>query len=260
MQAEMRRNAGSLRRLAQDSETFKAKMDSLRICFADLRDSQERSTADFAGQIAATNDTVRLSKTEIQSQMSNRTMFGLVLLLALLIIIVVITYYCSKKIRTGSSSIEEVRKAQDSLQRAQTSLQEESIKLDSKLVDIIEKQISNAPQETVDNALDHSLALKVADEIVRMEMNLSRMDSSVRGHKQLSKAVQRIKDNFKANGYDIVEMLGKPYNEGMKVVANFVVDENLDAGRQIITGITKPQINYNGKMIQAAQITVSQNI
>ena len=46
----------------------------------------------------------------------------------------------------------------------------------------------------------------------------------------------------------------------MKVIANFVVDENLEEGRQIITSITKPQINYNGQMIQAAQITVSQNI
>ena len=46
----------------------------------------------------------------------------------------------------------------------------------------------------------------------------------------------------------------------MKVVANFVSDENLKDGEQIITGIIKPQVNYNGKMIQAAQITVSQNV
>ncbi len=44
----------------------------------------------------------------------------------------------------------------------------------------------------------------------------------------------------------------------MKVVANFVPDETLKEGEQIITGVTKPQINYNGKMIQSAQITVSQ--
>lgn len=91
-------------------------------------------------------------------------------------------------------------------------------------------------------------------------MNLSRMDASVKGYKQLTKAVQRIKDNFNANGYEIVDMLGKPYNAGMKVVANFVADEKISIGSQIITGIIKPQINYNGQMIQAAQITVSQNI
>ena len=55
-------------------------------------------------------------------------------------------------------------------------------------------------------------------------------------------------------------MLGKAYNDGMKVTANFIEDENLKPGQQIITGIVKPQINFNGVMIQAAQITVSQNI
>lgn len=108
--------------------------------------------------------------------------------------------------------------------------------------------------------LDHTLALKVADEIVRIETNLSRMDTSVKGYKQLAKAVERIRTNFLANGYEIVEMLGKPYNEGMKVVANFVSDDTLAEGEQKITGVIKPQINYKGKMIQSAQITVSQNL
>ena len=85
------------------------------------------------------------------------------------------------------------------------------------------------------------------------------MDSSVKGYKQLSASLRRIKDNFAANGYEIVDMLGKPYTEGMRATVNYVSDETLEDGAQIITGIIKPQINYNGKMIQSAQITVSQN-
>ena len=46
----------------------------------------------------------------------------------------------------------------------------------------------------------------------------------------------------------------------MKVVANFVSDDTLGEGEQKISGIIKPQINYKGKMIQSAQITVSQNL
>lgn len=170
------------------------------------------------------------------------------------------TYLLAKRIKSGNTSIDEVRKAQDALQIAQKKMQEESIKLDDKLLELFDRQIANAPKNEGNGKSDHSLALKVADEIVRIELNMSRMDSSIKGYKQLAKAVERIKDNFKANGYEIVDMLGKPYNEGMKVIANFVVDENLEEGKQIITGITKPQINYNGQMIQAAQITVSQNI
>ena len=102
------------------------------------------------------------------------------------------------------------------------------------------------------------MALKVADEIVKIETNLSRMDANIRGYKQLSKAVERIKNNFYANGYEIVDMLGKEYVQGMKVAVTFVTDETLKEGEQIITKIIKPQINYKNEMIQAAQIEVSQ--
>ena len=260
LKSDTKRQANKIELLSEENSMLRAKVDSLNLLYNELSDKQERNNTELTGQIVATNDSVRLSKIELQSQLSGRTQWGAGILVVLLLIILVVAYYYYGKISRGRTSIDEVRKAQEGLQKAQTSLQEESIKLDGKLVELIETQISAAPQEAGNKEPDHSLTLKVADEIVRMEMNLSRMDPSVKGHKQLSKAVGRIKDNFKANGYDIVDMLGKPYNEGMKVVANFVADESLDEGKQIITGITKPQINYNGKMIQAAQITVSQNI
>lgn len=125
----------------------------------------------------------------------------------------------------------------------------------------ISKQIStlaSAPGANPES--EQKLITTLADRITFMEMTLYKMDSSVRGHKQLSKSIKQMKDNLLANGYELVDMLGKDYHEGMKVTANFVEDEELQAGKQIITGIIKPQINYKGKMIQSAQITVSQNI
>ena len=109
--------------------------------------------------------------------------------------------------------------------------------------------------------LSQTILIKtLADRITFMEMTLFKMDPKVRGYKQLSKSISQMKDNLLANGYELVDMLGKPYNDGMKVTANFIEDEDLEQGTQIITGIIKPQINFNGKMIQSAQITVSQNI
>lgn len=118
--------------------------------------------------------------------------------------------------------------------------------------------ISNATGSNSDT--EQKLIITLADRITFMEMTLYKMDSSVRGHKQLSKSIKQMKDNLLANGYELVDMLGKDYHEGMRVIANFVEDENLPAGKQVITGIIKPQINFNGKMIQSAQIQVSQNI
>jgi hypothetical protein len=83
------------------------------------------------------------------------------------------------------------------------------------------------------------------------------MDSGVKGLKQLNASVKRIQANFAANDYEIVDMLGKVYNEGMKVTANFIPSEDIEIGKEIITRIIKPQVNFKNKMIQAAQIEVS---
>lgn len=232
-------------------------------------DSLSRRHDTLAWQREADNDTIskelRYANSAIshnQSTLQSRTWWGIGIAAFIAIMIGIIARWLSRRIKSGTSSIDEVRKAQDALQAAQTKMQEESIKLDNKLIEIAEQQMkASVPTSGQGSAaIDHSLALKVADEIVRIELNLSRMDPSIKGYKQLAKAVERIKDNFQANGYEVVDMLGKPYNEGMKVTANFVSDDTLEQGKQVITGIIKPQINYNGKMIQSAQITVSQNI
>ena len=192
----------------------------------------------------------------LSNNIKSKTTWGILIVAFIILLMAAIYLVLYKRVQKGKSAIDKIKDTQKSIQ-------EESLKLDSKLVGLLNQQLNvqaNISNNDSNNQIDHSLALKVADEIVRIEMNLSRMDSSIKGHKQLSKAVERIKNNFLANGYEMVDMLGKPYNDGMKVVANFVSDENLKDGEQIITGIIKPQVNYNGKMIQAAQITVSQNV
>lgn len=242
--------------LKSDNNRQSAVIDSLRNTCKQLTETQSADRKSVNGMIDKTNSNVQANQETLQS----RTLLVCIIAILMLVVIVGVTYRLAKRIKSGSTSIDEVRKAQDALQAAQTKMQEESIKLDDKLLELFDRQIANASKNVSNDKPDHSLVLKVADEVARIELNMSRMDSSIRGYKQLSKAVGRIKDNFNANGYEIVDMLGKPYNEGMKVIANFVVDEDLEEGKQIITGITKPQINYNGQMIQAAQITVSQNI
>ena len=90
--------------------------------------------------------------------------------------------------------------------------------------------------------------------------SLSKMDKSVRGYKQLVQAKDRMINNVRANGYEIISLLGQEYNDGMQFQTRFVPDESLPEGKRIITGMIKMQVNYNGKMIQPAEIVVSQNI
>lgn len=253
---KQREGEHKIQSLSNENARLAKVIDSLQNACRQLANTQVADRKNISGEINKTNSNVQTNQDMLQS----RTLWIGIMAVALLIFIVGVAYQLTKRIKSGNTSIGEVRKAQEALQLAQTKMQEESVKLDDKLLEMFDKQISTTPKVVGTDKPDHSLALKVADEIVRIELNMSRMDSSIKGYKQLAKAVERIKDNFKANGYEIIDMLGKPYNEGMKVTANFVSDEELEEGKQIITGITKPQINYNGQMIQAAQITVSQNI
>ncbi len=248
------KNEHDIQTLEQHEKDLSISIDSLKTVCDSLQKIQTTDRTTIDGKIQETNRTLASTL----SVVDNRTLWGGIITTIILLILLVVAYYMTKRIKYGTTSIDEMRKAQDALQKAHIKMQEESVKLDNKMIELCEQQVLSASANTGQTHPDHSLALKVADEIVRIEMNLSRMDSSIKGYKQLAKAVQRIKDNFNANGYEIVDMLGKPYNAGMKAAVTFVTDESLEDGQQIITKIIKPQINYQQQMIQAAQIEVSQ--
>lgn len=71
--------------------------------------------------------------------------------------------------------------------------------------------------------------------------------------------IQQAIDELAKEGYEVINMIGKPYNDGMKVIATFKTDESLAPGETIIDGIRKPQINKDGVMVQAAEIVVRQS-
>ena len=120
---------------------------------------------------------------------------GAVCVVALLILLLL----QRRRMGVTANTIAEVKSAQDALGKAQIALQEEGVKLDAKLLEILERQTATLPS-VAEGEEDHSLALKVADEVVRIEMNLARMDPARKGHKQLLKAVERIRNNFLATG------------------------------------------------------------
>lgn len=101
--------------------------------------------------------------------------------------------------------------------------------------------------------------LALAGEISRIENNLTYMDD-VPGRKQLHKCIERMKTYLQTENYDIVPLIGSKYNEGMMASAVFVHDERIQKGEAKIISVQLPQVNYCGKMIQSAKITVGENI
>ncbi|HRQ98505.1 MAG TPA: hypothetical protein P5334_00800 [Candidatus Syntrophosphaera sp.] len=134
------------------------------------------------------------------------------------------------------------------------------IKVDNKLIELLSKQLEQFNHNLDSNKeIDHSLALKIADEVSRIQMNLNNMDPDIKGYKQLLRAVNAILDNYNAYGYEIPDLLNKEYDAGMKVIATMIQDDSIPKGKQIIKRIIKPQVNYKGNMIQAAEVVVAFN-
>lgn len=242
---------------SQDKE-LQSVVDSLQGVSNALAAALRTNKKELSESIGKTNE-LALS---IESVLSSRTLWGSCGLAILLLAIIATIFAFLKKIKLGTTSIDDVRRAQEALQAAQTKMQEESVKLDNQLLAIVQKQLdASVPSANkTTGEPDHSLVVKLADEIARIETNLSKMDKSVRGYKQLVQAKDRMINNVRANGYEIISLLGQEYNDGMQFQTRFVPDESLPEGKRIIAGMIKMQVNYNGKMIQPAEIVVSQNI
>lgn len=243
--------------LASDNESLnsalqkkQASIDSLANVVATNSANIQTAADELGLKIKSTNEAV--SRTS--DSLKEKTIWGIVAFIFAILASVVVWLLHKKGQKTSDDKITLLKMQADELnEKILSQFSDEMNELQK-----IGEALKNAGGSTSVEP-DHSLVKTLADRITFMEMTLYRMDSSVKGHKQLSKSIAQMKDNLLANGYEIVDMLGKEYDEGMKVTPNFIEDEKIETGKQIITGIIKPQINYQGVMIQSAQITVSQN-
>lgn len=214
--------------------------------------------------ITNTQNQITVNTNNLNDNIKSKTTWGILIATIIILVMAAIYLFLYKRVEKGKSAIDKIKNTQKELQKAQEELVKESSKLDEKLVDLLDKQLNvqtislSALNSKKD--IDHSLALKIANELVKIETVLSKMDSTIKGHSHLLKAVEHVKNNLKANGYEIINLIGQDYNEGMPFNARFIPDETLPEGKRIISGINKYQINYNDKMIQAADIVVRQNI
>ncbi|MGV0927484.1 MULTISPECIES: hypothetical protein [unclassified Empedobacter] len=246
-----------LSNLSNKSRNQELLIDSLKSETSNNANNIKRISDDLGTKIQQTETITKEGISKLDKDVSTNRLYWIIATIGTLLLGGLLYWLLGKRISTSKTDVET------QIKNTKKSLEEESIKLDSKLVEVLESQLKLKQEEKLtvptnsNNEIDHSLALKVADEIIRIHKNLQQMDANTKGLKQLSASVKRIQDNFASNGYELVEMLGKEYNEGMKVIANFIPSEDLETGKQIITRIIKPQVNFKGQMIQSAQIEVS---
>jgi len=240
---------------------LKASNDSIEILNQKLQENSNAitQTANKLGiQIKETGEQNAGKITEVSESLSKNSLYGIIGVLSAILLSGLLYWLLSKRQKSDKTDFI------DQLSKTKSSIEESLVKEFGKQTDqmenhlkIIEQQ-KNAIQTNSNVEPDHSLALKVADQVTLIERSINLMDDKTKGLQRIRNSITTLKDNLAANGYEMPEILGKQFHQGMKViVASSIPDENLKKGDEIITKIIKPQVNYNDKMIQAAQIEVS---
>lgn len=257
-------NAARINNLEQSISRLSSTAEENRVATQQLSSDFTQSKEDFsstAGRLSAGIDDVTNNLTNATSVIRKNSTLGLVLFVILLFLLAAAVFFFFKKLFVNNSSLSKLQAAQDELQKVQKSIQEESVKLDSKMVDILQNQIAKSDIEKTAPAAepDHSLVISIVNEVARIEQNLGNMDTSVRGVSNLKNRAAAIIASLKSKGYEFPKLLGERFSDGDNMIATMELDESLPTGTQIIKRVVKPQVMYKGKMIQAADVVVAYN-
>ncbi len=228
-------------------------LDAMRKELARTNSGIELMAARLEKQISQLNNKTDSGFSEMALRIKhNKLIFIIIFIMGIILIPVVLLIWFRNRLASVKKGLS------DQMANSSGEIMEEIKKLDNQVfwsLDMLKSQDDKAQNAT--GKTDHSLALKVADEIIRIQKNINLMDPETKGLKQMEFALERIRDNFRDSGYEIVDMLNKPYREGMLVTAKFIKDEGLKPGERIITRIIKPQVKYDDTIIQDAEVEVS---
>ena len=248
----------NLTKIKQNLSGTNLQLDSLQKQTKIDKDVINKANKNLGLKIQETSNLNDKKISVVHNSLSNATIYGIFGVILALIVSGLIYWILIQRQRSDKIHIiEQLSKTKSSIEDSLIKeLKKQTAHIESQLK-VIEEQ-KKAVQSLPNSEHDHSLAMKVADEITLIERNVKLMDPKTKGIKQLNASIGKLKDNLAANGYDMPELIGKQFQQGMKVrVVSSIPDENLEEGSEIITKIIKPQINYKDKMIQTAQIEVS---
>lgn len=260
-----------------EKKEFNAEIQKINDAMMQLKKSHAELKGTVNGQNKKINDLHRLIETkeehiqknvdtvkqetqtrmlDIDQKISVRTVLWIVITIIVLLVCGAVYIILRKKLVLSSRTLDE------QIIKTRETLETEAMKLDNKLMEVLETQLQllkEQPQATQqqETEIDHSLALRVGEEIHRMRKRIENMPEDTKGLGALKNSLMRLEEEFNENGYEIIDLLGKVWNDGLTVEARFVPSDDLKPGEEIITKIIKPQINFKGVLIKAAEIEVS---
>ena len=261
----------SINKIENDNKKLNQRIDDL-IKSTDLQNETEKKTIDSLKNKIGTIETVNKKLTEensnlkndfenekkfkdrdienISSKFNTSNIIGIVITIIIFAVIVFFIFTIIRRFKESNKTVEE-----------------KGLKIDKELLDLMSKQM-DIMKETEKSSLegqaikekDHSFAIRVADEINRISMRLSKMDDSSRDVQAVRNALKRMECELNQQGYEIIIRNGEEYKDTMTFLpGNFVAVDGLKSGEQIVHRTIKPQIVYKSELIQQGEIEVGVN-
>ncbi len=145
-------------------------------------------------------------------------------------------------------------------------IEEQGAALDTRLVELLEKQLFAMSQEDTKtphsdspdsgHVTDHSLAIILGEEIYRIMKRNRDLSEKSQVFDELKESLRRLWTAFREKGYELIDLQDKKYHKGMEARAEFFLTHELLPGEQIVSRVIKPLIKYKGVTIQEAEIEV----
>ena len=157
------------------------------------------------------------------------------------------------------NDLNNTRQQQAHAEKIRLMQEREAIEKEKKAKDKEEKEAQNKETKAI-KEIDHSFMLKLAEELMHMENALGVMAKDAQGYDNMQQAIEKIKTDAKAKGYEFISYIGKDYTTDLVCDADFITDESIAEGKSIITTMMRMQVNYNGKMIQKPRFVVKQHL
>jgi len=265
-------NAAEIRTLNSKLSMANSEIDSLKNKTTASEIAISNVKTDLSNEITLAGQTSDGKITTVSNDLSKNSLYGIIGVLLAVLLSGVLFFFWKRRQDNDKSELtnkldnsklelnKEIQSTKSSLSTLEQKLFEEYNKqvagIEQLFLSISELNKGKSPDAIKEQ--DHSLTLKVADEVTRINAFANTLDPTKQEAIALKVSVNKIIDNFRANNYEIVNLLGQKYDERLNIeVVGEDIDPTLKAGEEIITKVIKPLVKYNGKQIQAAQVEIS---
>lgn len=195
----------------------------------------------------------------LNSKLGKAQNYGLALVVLLIICGVLAYVFLKKQIKIDGQELSL------ELLRTQNSLDAKRDFLRTQVWDTLEnhnrlfiEHFATQKKHHIAEGRDHNFALQLADEIIWLENKIIFEEHSDIELKKMNQRLLFFKQRLRENGYQMPDLLNQPYKPTLKAAVNFRPDSLLEKDQKLITKVIKPQLRFQGKIIQPAQIEVSQ--